>query len=442
MKGANLVVLRFNSEYALRFIDAQEYHSLSSTVVHMHNQIHQRTGIGNEYLGWLDWPIKYDREEYERIKHTAKNIQASSDAFIVIGVGGSYLGARAVIEMLTHTFHNERNREQRKGIPAIYYAGHHLSTTYCHHLLEVLEDRDISINVISKSGTTLETAIAFRILKDYMERKYGKEEASRRIYVTTDRNRGALRTIADEYGYETFTVPDDIGGRYSVLTAVGLLPIAVSGADLDALMAGAQEGVLQYGRENIDDNPAYQYAMMRQLLYKKGYKVELLANFEPCLKNFGEWWKQLFGESEGKNQLGIFPATINYTTDLHSLGQYIQDGERQIFETMLMVKESSTPLIIKETDDNADGLNLLAGRSLSEINDMAFQSSLLAHVEGGVPSLIVEMSALDEYVIGNMIYFFMKSCAMSGYLLGVNPFDQPGVQAYKQNMNALLGRSK
>lgn len=437
------MVLQLDLNHALKFVDAQEIHSLSPAILHMHQQLHHRTGLGSEYLGWIDWPISYDQEEYARIKLAARRIQETSDAFVVIGVGGSYLGARAVIEMLTPTFHNERILSQgKKGdAPAIYYVGHHMSTSYIQDLFQVIEDRDISINVISKSGTTTETAIAFRLFKEYMERKYGREEARKRIYVTTDRSRGALKALADAQGYETFVIPDDIGGRYSVLTAVGLLPIAVSGIDVDALMAGAQEAVRLYGKENVEDNPAYQYASLRHLLYKQGYKIEVLANYNPRLMYYGEWWKQLFGESHGKNHLGIFPATANYTTDLHSFGQYIQDGERHLFETVLMVKDPAPPIMINEMEDNADGLNYLAGKTLEEINYCAYEGSLLAHVDGGVPNLIIQANELNAYTIGQLLYFFMKACAMSGYLLGINPFDQPGVEAYKRNMYALLGKS-
>ena len=404
-----------------------------------HDKIHNKTGAGNDFLGWVDLPVNYDKEEFARIKKAAKKIQDDSDVLVVIGNGGSYLGARAAIEMLTHNFNNMLSKAERK-TPAIVYAGNNISSTYLSELLDVLEGKDISLNVISKSGTTTEPAIAFRVLKEYMEKKYGKEEAKKRIYATTDANRGALKGLATEEGYETFVIPDDVGGRYSVLTAVGLLPISVSGADIDEMMQGAADAREMYSKPSLKENECYQYAAIRNILHQKGKNIEMLVNYEPELQYFIEWRKQLYGESEGKDQKGIFPAGACFSTDLHSMGQYIQDGMRQIFETVLYVKNPKSDIEITEDSDNVDGLNFLAGKTMDYVNKKAFEGTLLAHTDGGVPNLVIELESLDEYTFGQLVYFFEKACGISGYLLGVNPFNQPGVESYKKNMFALLGK--
>ncbi|RDW20967.1 glucose-6-phosphate isomerase [Oceanobacillus chungangensis] len=429
----------FKYDKALKFFNEQEIANLSDYVQTAHNQLHNKTGAGSDFLGWIDLPENYDKEEYARIKASAEKIQNDSDILLVIGIGGSYLGARAALEMLNHSFQNLLSKEERKA-PQIIFVGHHLSSTYISELFDVLKDKDFSINVISKSGTTTEPAVAFRIFKKYLEEKYGVEEAKHRIYATTDKARGALKTSADEAGYETFVIPDDVGGRYSVLTAVGLLPIAVSGVAIDDIMQGAKDAMTDFSEASLEKNPAYQYAAVRNVLYSKGKVTELLINYEPSLQYFSEWWKQLFGESEGKDQKGIYPSSANFTTDLHSLGQYIQEGRRNIFETVLHVNSSKKELTLEAAENNSDGLNYLAGKTIHEINDKAFQGTMLAHTDGDVPNLIVEVPALDAYTFGYLVYFFEKACAISGYLLGVNPFDQPGVEAYKKNMFALLGK--
>lgn len=397
--------------------------------------LHEKKGPGSDYLGWVDLPLHYDQEEFARIKHAAQRIRSHSDALIVIGIGGSYLGARSAIEALSHTFHNQMN-----GKTQVYFAGQNISSTYITHLLELLEGKDISLNVISKSGTTTEPAIAFRILREYMEKKYGKSGAKRRIFATTDSSKGALKKLADEEGYETFVIPDDVGGRYSVLTAVGLLPIAAAGLDIDQMMAGAAAAARKYNNADLSANESYQYAAVRNALYRKGKTIELLVNFEPSLHFVSEWWKQLFGESEGKDLKGLYPASVDFTTDLHSMGQYVQEGRRDLIETVLSVKKPRVELIIQEDESNLDGLNFIAGMTMDEVNKKAAQGTRLAHVDGGVPNLIVELDELNEYAYGEMVYFFEKACGISGLLLGVNPFDQPGVEAYKINMFALLGK--
>ncbi|WP_339228624.1 glucose-6-phosphate isomerase [Oceanobacillus sp. FSL K6-2867] len=429
----------FTYDKALKFFDQHEVDYLSPFVESAHHMLHEKTGPGNDFLGWVDLPENYDKEEYARIKKSAEKIKNDSDVLLVIGIGGSYLGARAALEMLNHSFQNLLTKEDRKA-PQIIFVGHHLSSTYMSELLELLKDKDFSINVISKSGTTTEPAVAFRIFKKYLEEKYGAEEAKARIYATTDRAKGALKTSADQAGYETFVIPDDVGGRYSVLTAVGLLPIAVSGISIDDMMQGAKDAMHDLAEPTLANNPAYQYAAVRNVLYNKGKVTELLINYEPSLQYFSEWWKQLFGESEGKDQKGIYPSSANFTTDLHSLGQYIQEGRRNIFETVLHVNASKKELTLEAEENDSDGLNYLAGKTIHEINDKAFQGTMLAHTDGDVPNLIVELPALDAYTFGYMVYFFEKACAISGYLLGVNPFDQPGVEAYKKNMFALLGK--
>ena len=408
---------------------------LSEFVKVAHNMLHDKKGPGSDYLGWVTLPYDYDKEEFSRIKQAAQRIRSHSDALIVIGIGGSYLGARAAIEALSHSFHNQMNDNTQ-----IYFAGQNISSTYISHLLEMLEGKDISINVISKSGTTTEPAIAFRIFRDYLEKKYGKEEAKKRIFVTTDKEKGALKQLATEEGYETFVIPDDVGGRYSVLTAVGLLPIAAAGLDIDKMMQGAQAAADKYNNADLATNQSYQYAAVRNALYRKGKTIELLVNYEPALHYVSEWWKQLYGESEGKDQKGLFPASVDFSTDLHSMGQYVQEGRRDLIETVVQVAKPKVELTIREDAANLDGLNFLAGKTMDEVNKNAFQGTVLAHVDGGVPNMVVELDELNEFTFGELVYFFEKACGISGLLMGVNPFDQPGVEAYKKNMFALLGK--
>ena len=398
-----------------------------------------RTGAGNDFLGWIDLPINYDKEEFDRIKKAAEKIRQDSDILLVIGIGGSYLGARAVIEALRHSFYNSVDKSIRK-TPEIYYCGNNLSSTYISELCEVIGDRDFSINVISKSGTTTECSVAFRLFKRMAEKKYGKEEAAKRIYATTDKARGALKTLADSEGYETYVVPDDVGGRFSVLTAVGLLPIAVSGADLDQLMAGAAAAREYCLSASFDENDALKYAAVRNVLYGKGVGMEILGNFEPALHYVTEWWKQLYGESEGKDGKGIFPAGVDFTTDLHSLGQFIQEGTKNHFETFLNVLEPKKTVVMEAEDEDLDGLNYLTGKTVDFINKCAMNGTILAHVDGGVPNIRVDLKTLSEEVLGELLYTFEFACGVSGYVLGVNPFNQPGVESYKKNMFALLGK--
>lgn len=426
-------------DYSNAFIKKEEVDNILELVGLSHDLVHGKKGPGKDYLGWLELPKEVDKEELERLSTVAKRIQESSDALIVIGIGGSYLGARACIEALNHSFYNELSGEKRK-TPRIYYVGQNISTTYILDLFDAIEGLDISLNVISKSGTTTEPAIAFRLFKEYLEDKYGKEEARKRIVVTTDKEKGALKELARIEGYESFVIPDDVGGRYSVLTPVGLLPIAVAGIDIYKLLEGAASGQEEYAIRNLKENPAYQYAAIRNILYKKGKAIEILVNYEPALTYLAEWWKQLYGESEGKDGKGIYPASVNFTTDLHSMGQYIQDGMRNLFETTINIGRSHGEIIIKESEDDLDGLNYLAGKSLDEVNKKAFEGTLKAHVSGNVPNIIIEVPELNEYYLGKLFYFFEKACAISGYLLGVNPFDQPGVEEYKRNMFQLLGK--
>lgn len=431
--------LKFDYSRALNFIGENEVAYLEAYVKSAHEMLHAKTGPGNDFLGWVDLPVNYDKNEFERIKAAASKIKSDSDALVVIGIGGSYLGARAAIEALGHSFYNVLPREKRK-TPEIYFVGNNISSTYTLELLEVLEGKDISVNVISKSGTTTEPAIAFRIFREYMEGKYGREGAAKRIYATTDKARGALKKLASEQKYESFVIPDDVGGRYSVLTAVGLLPIAVSGADIDSMMKGAADARELYSSINLRDNDCYRYAAVRNAFYRKNRTTEIMVNYEPSLHFLTEWWKQLYGESEGKDQKGIFPAGVDFTTDLHSMGQYIQDGLRNIFETVLYVEKPRRNMVVKEDKDNIDGLNFLSGKELDLINKKAFEGTLLAHTDGGVPNLVLNIPEMNEYWFGSLVYFFEKACGISGYLLGVNPFDQPGVEAYKKNMFALLGK--
>lgn len=432
--------ISFTYDKALKFFNENELENLAPFVETAHQLLHEKKGAGNEFLGWVDLPENYDKEEYARIKQASDKIRQNSDILLVIGIGGSYLGARAALEMLNHSFQNLLSKEKRNA-PQIIFVGHHLSSTYMTELFDVLKDKDFSINIISKSGTTTEPAVAFRIFKNYLEEKYGMEEAKNRIFATTDKSKGALKTSADKAGYETFVIPDDVGGRFSVLTAVGLLPIAVSGVEIDEIMSGAKQAMDDLSVPNLKENPSYQYAAMRNILYNKGKETELLINYEPSLQYFSEWWKQLFGESEGKDQKGIYPSSANFTTDLHSLGQYIQEGRRNIFETVLHVQAPKKELTLERAENDSDGLNYLAGKTIHEINEKALQGTMLAHTDGDVPNLIIEIPKLDAYTFGYLVYFFEKACAISGYLLGVNPFDQPGVEAYKTNMFALLGKS-
>ena len=431
--------IRFDYEKAKGFISDAEIKALAPYVKVAHDTVQNKTGAGNDFLGWVDLPVDYDKEEFSRIKKAAEKIRNDSDVLIVIGIGGSYLGARAAIEMLSHSFYNSVSKDMRKG-PQIFYAGNSISSTYLADLIEAVKDVDFSVNVISKSGTTTEPAIAFRVFKEILEKKYGKEGAKSRIYSTTDKARGALKTLSDSEGYETFVVPDDVGGRFSVLTAVGLLPIAVAGIDIDDMMQGAADGRTLYSNPDMDKNPCYQYAAVRNCLLRKGKNIEMMINFEPSLHYFGEWWKQLYGESEGKDNKGIFPAAADFSTDLHSMGQYIQDGQRMLFETAILVDAPRKDITIEANEDNLDGLNFLSGKTLDYVNLQAAQGTALAHTDGGVPNLAVRVPELNAYNFGKLVYFFEMACAISGYILGVNPFDQPGVEAYKKNMFALLGK--
>ena len=398
-----------------------------------------KTGAGNDFLGWIDLPVNYDKEEYARIKAAAKKIQSDSEVLLVIGIGGSYLGARAAIEFLGHSFANCVDKSVRKA-PEVYFVGNSISSTYVKHLMDVIGDRDFSINMISKSGTTTEPAIAFRVFKAMLEEKYGKEEAAKRIYATTDKAKGALKKVADEEGYETFVVPDDVGGRFSVLTAVGLLPIAVSGADIDALMAGAASARERAINAPFEENDAMLYAALRNILYNKGKAIEIMANYEPCVHFVSEWWKQLYGESEGKDQKGIFPASVDLTTDLHSMGQFIQDGTRILFETVIDIETSREEIILGTEPVDLDGLNYLAGKTVDFVNKSAMNGTILAHTDGQVPNFMIHIPEVSAFYLGELFYFFEFACGVSGYMLGVNPFNQPGVESYKKNMFALLGK--
>lgn len=424
------------TRYLEGFVRAHEWGALQEQVSAAHEALHGGTGLGNDFLGWLSLPTDYDKAEFARIQAAAERIRQDTDIFIVIGIGGSYLGARAAIEFLKSPLYNAK----KKDTPDIYFAGNSISGTALKELLELCEGRRVSVNVISKSGTTTEPAIAFRVFRDYLERTVGHEEAKKRIYATTDRAKGTLKGLADREGYETFVVPDDVGGRYSVLTAVGLLPIAVAGCDIAALMAGAADAQKALADPDITRNDCYRYAAARNILLRKGRAVELMVSYEPCCAMLNEWWKQLYGESEGKDGKGLFPASVVFSTDLHSLGQFVQDGSNMLFETVMQFGRAPEDMVIEEDADNVDGLNFLAGRAMSEINRKAFEGTVLAHSDGGTPSLVLNIPAIDEHSLGYLIYFFEKACAISGYLLGVNPFDQPGVESYKRNMFALLGK--
>ncbi len=429
----------FDYGKASTFISEEEVSYMSGLVADAKEQLVAKTGAGNDFLGWIDLPVDYDKDEFARIKKAAKKIQQDSEVLVVIGIGGSYLGARAAIEFLRHGFYNNLPKEVRK-TPEIYYAGNSISGTYLKGLTDVIGDRDFSVNIISKSGTTTEPAIAFRVFKELLEKKYGKEGAAKRIYATTDKEKGALKNLATEEGYETFVVPDDVGGRFSVLTAVGLLPIAVSGADIDRLMEGAAEGRRLALEQEFSENDALQYAAIRNILLRKGKSVEVLADYEPSLHYVAEWWKQLYGESEGKDQKGLFPASVDLTTDLHSMGQFIQDGARIMFETVLNVEQSREPVVLNEEPVDLDGLNYLAGKDMDFVNKSAMNGTILAHTDGNVPNLMVTIPEQNEFYLGELFYFFEFAVGISGYLLGVNPFNQPGVESYKKNMFALLGK--
>lgn len=429
----------FDYSKAGSFISEEEIGYMKKLTLDAKETLVSKTGAGNDFLGWIDLPVDYDKEEFARIKAAAKKIQSDSDVLLVIGIGGSYLGARAAIEFLSHSFYNVLDKSVRK-TPEIYFCGNSISSTYLKQLMDVVGDRDFSINMISKSGTTTEPAIAFRVFKEKLEAKYGKKGAAERIYATTDKAKGSLKHLSDEEGYETFVVPDDVGGRFSVLTAVGLLPIAVSGADIDKLMEGAASGRKRALENDFKENDALQYAALRNILLRKGKSVEILANYEPAVHYVSEWWKQLFGESEGKDNKGLFPASVDLTTDLHSMGQFIQDGSRVMFETVINIDTPREELTIGEEPVDLDGLNYLAGKTVDFVNKSAMNGTILAHTDGQVPNFMVTVPEVNEFYLGELFYFFEFACGVSGYLLGVNPFNQPGVESYKKNMFALLGK--
>ena len=419
------------------FVEQRELDSMIPLMDTVNKTLLEKSGAGNDFLGWLDLPVDYDKEEFARIQAAAKKIQGDSQVLVVIGIGGSYLGARAAIEFVKGQMYNGVREE---GIPEVYFVGNNISSSYINDVVKIIGNRDFSVNIISKSGTTTEPAIAFRVFKKMLEEKYGKEGAKGRIYATTDKARGALKALSDAEGYETFVVPDDVGGRFSVLTAVGLLPIAAAGVDIAAMMKGAQDAREVCVAGDMTTNPSYLYAALRNILYRKGKTTEILVNYEPALLMMGEWFKQLFAESEGKDQKGIFPTAANFSTDLHSIGQFIQDGSRHLFETVIWVTQPRSEVVIEEADEDIDGLNYLAGQSVQFVNSKAYQGTLMAHMDGGTPNIIVEIDEADAWHFGYLVYFFEKACGLSGYLLGVNPFDQPGVEAYKKNMFALLGK--
>lgn len=429
----------FDYSKATSFIKEHEIANMKKLVLDAKEELVNKTGAGNDFLGWIDLPVNYDKEEFARIKKSAEKIKSDSDVLLVIGIGGSYLGARAAIEFLGHNFFNMVSKEIRKA-PEIYFVGNNLSSTYIQGLIDVIGDRDFSINMISKSGTTTEPAVAFRVFKELLEKKYGKKEAGKRIYCTTDKAKGALKNLANEEGYESFVVPDDVGGRFSVLTAVGLLPIAVSGADIDQLMAGAAAARKRSLEKAFEDNDALLYAAIRNILLRKGKSVEITASYEPSLLYIGEWWKQLFGESEGKDGRGLFPASVTLTADLHSMGQFIQDGSRIMFETVLDVEKPTHDIVIQEEEVDLDGLNYLAGKTVDFINKSAMNGTAIAHTDGDVPNLKFTIPSQDAFSLGELFYIYEFACGVSGYVLGINPFDQPGVESYKKNMFALLGK--
>lgn len=427
--------VKFSGKHLRGFVSEHEFAAMEPQLKTAHQLLHEKNGPGNEFLGWLDLPKQYDREEFSRIQKAAKKIQGDSNVLIVIGIGGSYLGARAAIECLKSPLYNNL----KKDTPEIYFAGNNISPTYLNELLSLCEGKEVSLNVISKSGTTTEPALAFRVFRDLLEKKYGKDGAKGRIYCTTDKARGTLKELADKEGYDTFVIPDDVGGRYSVLTAVGLLPIAAAGCDIEAIMKGAAAAVDAFSACTAE-NDCYRYAAARNILYRKGKAVELLVSYEPNLVMMSEWFKQLFGESEGKDQKGLYPSSVTFSTDLHSMGQFIQDGSRVMFETVISVAKPKQDLFIEAEPNNFDGLNFLSNQNMSVVNRKAFEGTVIAHTEGGVPNIVLELPEMNEYEFGYLVYFFEKACAISGYLLGVNPFDQPGVESYKNNMFALLGK--
>lgn len=428
--------VKFNFAYASDFLRENDLKGLEGQVSDAHKAVNAKSGLGNDFLGWVNLPTDYDKEEFARIKKAAEKIRKDTDVLIVIGIGGSYLGARAAIEFLKGPYYNSL----RDGAPEIYFAGNSISGSYLSDIIKLCEGKRVSVNIISKSGTTTEPAVAFRVFRKYLEEQYGEAEAAKRIYCTTDKARGTLKALADEKGYECFVVPDDVGGRFSVLTAVGLLPIAAAGADIDKLMAGAANASVKFNNEDMYKNDCYTYAAIRNAFYRKGKSVELLVSYEPRFAMMAEWFKQLFGESEGKDNKGLFPASVIFSTDLHSMGQYVQDGSRIMFETVVTFNETDKDVVIEEESNNGDGLNFLAGKTMSFVNEKAFEGTVLAHTDGGVPNLVINADKPDEENLGELIYFFEKACAISGYMLGVNPFDQPGVESYKKNMFALLGK--
>ena len=430
------MALSFSEKYAKNFLRENDLPGLIPQVEIAHNLIENKSGAGNDFLGWVDLPFNYDKKEFARIKKAAEKIKSDTDVLIVIGIGGSYLGARAAIEFLKSPNYNAL----KKGTPEIYFSGNNISGSALNELLEICKGKRVSVNIISKSGTTTEPAIAFRVFREYLENQYGEQEAAKRIYCTTDKSRGTLKALADQKGYECFVIPDDVGGRFSVLTAVGLLPIAAAGADIDALMAGAAAAAKDYANPDPLKNDCYRYAAYRNAFYRKGYEIELLVSYEPRFTMMSEWFKQLYGESEGKDNKGLFPASVTFSTDLHSMGQYIQDGRRILFETVVNIVDVGSDTVIKKDETDGDGLNFLAGKTLSFVNKKALEGTVLAHNDGGVPNLFIELSSANEENLGRLIYFFEKACAISGYMLGVNPFDQPGVESYKKNMFALLGK--
>ncbi len=429
------MAVKFEGKYLKEFVNDLEFNNINSQIELCHDILHNKTGAGNDYLGWLNLPFDYDKEEFERIKKAAEKIKKDSDVLIIVGIGGSYLGARAAIEFLGSSFYNNLDENKLK----VYFVGNNISPSYLKNVLKLCEGKEVSVNVISKSGTTTEPALAFRVFKEFMEEKYTKEGAKTRIYATTDKNKGTLKTLADLEGYETFSIPDDVGGRFSVLTAVGLLPIAAAGFDIEKVMEGARKAAKDFENKGLD-NDCYKYAAARNILYRKGKNIEIMASYDPDWQMMNEWFKQLYGESEGKDQKGIYPSSVIFSTDLHSMGQFIQDGQRNLFETVVDFKTECNDLFIKESKENFDGLNFLANQEMSLVNKKAMQGTILAHTDGGVPNIVLEIDKKDEFNFGYAVFFFEKACAISGYTLGVNPFDQPGVEAYKVNMFALLGK--
>lgn len=430
------MAIKLNDKYLSSFIGENEYKGIAPAVEAAHKLLEERSGLGNDFLGWVTLPSDYDKEEFKRIKNAAEKIKKDSEVLIVIGIGGSYLGARAAIEALKSTLYNSL----KKDTPEIYFVGNSISPTYLNEVISLVEGRDFSVNVISKSGTTTEPALAFRVFRELLEQRYGADGAKGRIYATTDKARGTLKELSDRNGYETFVIPDDVGGRYSVLTAVGLLPIACAGCDIDALMQGARAAQDGLNDPDIEKNDCYKYAAIRNILYRKGYKAEMLVAYENSFAMMNEWFKQLYGESEGKDKKGLYPTSAAFSTDLHSLGQFIQDGSKVLFETVVQFEKPQKEFFLKDDAENGDGLNFLSGQNMSVVNRKAFEGTVLAHTEGGVPNMVLEVPQLNEFELGYMIYFFEKACAISGYILGVNPFDQPGVESYKKNMFALLGK--